>query len=230
MNCAMIDQRLDEYLDGALNQDETVALERHAGECLSCRTLLARESALRRSLRELPAPEPSEAFFDHILAQATTDNRGRRGWGRRIPGVGLALAASVMLVFAVGVLYRSGPAPVQDLPGLAIALNQPRDVSLVFESKHAVANTRFTIQLPDGIEVSGYPGQRELSWEGSLAQGKNLLVLPVEARSGRGGELVAAVTSTRNKKSFVLKMEVLSPQEAPIIDHADQETTPVTVI
>lgn len=230
MNCSTFDRRVNEYLDGALNPDEAVALERHAGECASCRALLAQERMLRRSLRELPAPEPSEAFFDRALAQAALDDRRRRGWNWRLPGIGLALAASVTLVFAVGVLYRSGPVPVQDLPGIAIALNQARDVSLVFESEHAMANAHFTIQLPEGIEVSGYPGQRELSWEGSLAQGKNLLVLPVEAHSGQGGELVAAVVSTGKRKDFILRMDVLSPQEAPITSHTDQETMPVTVM
>jgi hypothetical protein len=111
-----------------------------------------------------------------------------------------------------------------------IALNQAREVSLVFESEHAMENARFTIQLPEGVEVSGYPGQRELSWEGGLAQGKNLLVLPVEAHSGHGGELVAVVTHTGKRKNFALRLDVLPPQDAPATGLPDQVAVPVTVM
>ncbi|MCC6207933.1 MAG: zf-HC2 domain-containing protein [Gammaproteobacteria bacterium] len=227
MNCSAVDRLVDDYLDGALTPDEVATLEHHATECPSCRTLLASERDLRQALRDLPVPAPSEAFFDRAIAQAVTRNHRQY---RRMPGLGLALAASVMMVFAVGILYKSGPAPVQDIPGLAIALNQHQDVSLVLESEQSMEKARFTIRLPEGIEVSGYPGQRELSWEGSLAQGKNLLVLPVEAHSGRGGDLVAVVTHTGKRKNFVLRMDVLSPQETPITNHQNQNAATITVM
>ncbi len=226
MDCQQILKQLDDYLDGLLRPEMDIALERHIRQCRQCRSLLERENDLRRALRNLPAPEPSDAFFDRAIAQAVKHERRRLGW--RIPGA--ALAASIMLIFAVNVLYKSGAPPAQDIPGLMIALNQAREVSLVFESEHAMENARFTIQLPEGVEVSGYPGQRELSWEGGLAQGKNLLVLPVEAHSGHGGELVAVVTHTGKRKNFALRLDVLPPQDAPATGLPDQVAVPVTVM
>ncbi|MGD9729395.1 MAG: anti-sigma factor [Gammaproteobacteria bacterium] len=226
MDCQQIFKRLDDYLDGLLKPEVSIALERHIRQCRQCHALLDRENDLRRALRNLPAPEPSDAFFDRVIAQAVTHERRRPGW--RIPG--MALVASIMLIFAVNVLYKSGTPPVQDIPGLMIALNHAQEVSLVFESEHAMENARFTIQLPEGVEVSGYPGQRELSWEGGLAQGKNLLVLPVEAHSGHGGELTAVVTHTGKRKNFVLRLDVLPVQDAPVTSHPDQVAVPVTVM
>lgn len=227
MNCSAIDHLVDDYLDGMLTPADVAALERHVAACPLCRARMIREQNVRQLLRNLPAPEPSAEFFDRAIGQAVVRDPGRH---RRMSGLGLALAASVTLVFALGILYRSGPAPIQDIPGLAIALNQVQDVSLVLESDQPMQNARFTIQLPEGIEVSGYPGQRELSWEGSLSQGKNLLVLPVEAHSGQGGDLVAVVTHTGKRKNFVLKMNVLPSQDSPISNHQNQTAAPVTVM
>lgn len=227
MNCSAIDHLVDDYLDDVLAPEDVAVLERHVAACPLCRTRLVREQNMRRLLRKLPAPEPSLEFFDRAIAEAVA--RGpRRHW--RMSGLGLALAASVTLVFALGVLYRPGPIPAQDIPGLAIALNQIQDVSLVLESDQPMENARFTIRLPEGVEVDGYPGQRELSWEGRLAQGKNLLVLPVEAHGGQGGELVAVVTYTGKRKNFVLRMKVLPSRESPISNHQDQTAAPVTVM
>lgn len=224
MDCNRTSQLLDDYLDGLLKPEECVAVDRHTSECPACRALLARETRLRQTLRGLPVPEPSEMFFDRAIAQAVAHSQRRR-W--RIPG--MALAASIMLIFAVNFLLKPNTIPVQDILGLAITLNQIQEVSLVFESEHAMEDARFTIQLPEGIELSGYPGQREISWEGSLAQGKNLLVLPIEARGGHGGELIAYVTHTGKRKNFVLKMDVLSPKDPPIT-RSEQKTAPVVVI
>lgn len=226
MNCEVLKERLDDYLDGLTGSAEAIAVERHAAACPACRGLLARETMILAELRRLPAPEVSEAFIDRAIARAVAESRPQRPW--RLPA--LALAASLMVIIAVNFLLSPGTAPVQQgIPGLAIALNQTQEVSLVFESEHAMHNARFTIQLPEGLELSGYPGQREISWEGNLAQGKNLLVLPIEARSGHGGELIAHVTHTGKRKDFVLKMDVLPPQEAPLT-RMETHAAPITVM
>jgi anti-sigma factor RsiW len=107
MDCQQILKQLDDYLDGLLRPEMDIALERHIRQCRQCRSLLERENDLRRALRNLPAPEPSDAFFDRAIAQAVKHERRRLGW--RIPGA--ALAASIMLIFAVNVLYKSGAPP-----------------------------------------------------------------------------------------------------------------------
>lgn len=209
MGCNRINQHLDDYLDGLLAADERAAVEGHVKGCRDCSTLLATELRLRRALRQLPAPEPSEIFLDRAIARAAAQ---RQRWFTP----GLALAASVTLLVSANLLLKPATTPVQDIPGLTITLNQVREVSLVFDSEYAMENARFTIQLPEGIELSGYPGQREIIWEGALAPGKNLLVLPVEARSGRGGELIANVAHTGKRRNFILRMDVQASRESPI--------------
>jgi hypothetical protein len=39
------------------------------------------------------------------------------------------------------------------------------------------------IDLPAGIEIEGFPGQRQLRWETDLKAGRNTLTLPLTARS-----------------------------------------------
>lgn len=220
MNCEQLHQRLDEYLDGLIEAAETAAIDAHVQDCDACRATLARERALREALRGLPAPEPSEAFFDRAIAQAI--DHDRRHHRRRWAGLGGALAAGFALALAFNVLLGPGPgtsgnrAPHDEIPGLSIALDEVREVSLVFESRRALDDATFTVLLPEGVELAGFPGQREVRWHGRLARGRNLLVLPVEARGGQGGELVAYVDHAGRRKTFRLRMEVTSPRNSGI--------------
>ncbi len=69
--------------------------------------------------------------------------------------------------------------------------------------------------LPPGIELAGYPGQHEVSWEGRLEAGSNLLVLPIRALAGSGGDIVTRIQHTEREKTFIVRMEVSAGQHPP---------------
>lgn len=218
MNCNDLHTKLDDYLDGLLSGEDAGALETHAGDCADCRMRLARERELRRALRALPVPDPDEGFFDRALARAAAQHTNVRPHRHRfsfgLGAVGGALAASLVLVLGWNMLR--GPAEMpghSEIPGVSIALNEVREVSLVVESARNLDNTTFTVLLPEGVELAGFPSQREVSWQGPLVKGKNLLVLPIRASTAGGGELVAFVKHTEKRKTFRLRMDVVpTPQ------------------
>lgn len=223
MNCDRLQARLDDYLDGELTAEEGHALEAHARDCGGCRARLARERELREALRRLPVPEPDEAFFDRALAQAAS-RRPRwvsrhHGLSLGIGAIGGALAASLVLVLGWNLLVGPSGSPAhQEIPGLSIALNEVREVSLVVESARTLDNATFTVLLPEGVELAGFPSQREVSWQGRLVKGENLLVLPIRASAAGDGELVAYVQHTDKRKTFRLKMDVKPASQSQHLD------------
>jgi hypothetical protein len=64
------------------------------------------------------------------------------------------------------------------------------------------------VSLPDGIELDGFPGQREITWETSLQEGKNLLPLTLVAVTPTGGELLARLEHDDRDRTFRLRVEV----------------------
>ena len=62
--------------------------------------------------------------------------------------------------------------------------------------------------LPDGVELAGFPGQREIAWQTNLVEGKNLLPLELIALTLVGGEVLARLEHDNRKRTFRLRIEV----------------------
>lgn len=211
MNCLEIQNKLDDFLDESVSDIEKDALAAHLDDCAQCRQALEKAQALRTALRALPVEGPGEGFYERALHHAMEHDRHRPHLY-----VGGAIAAGFALILVGGLLFKQ-PAMdpgqlTQEIPGLTISLNESRDVRLVFNSSLALAEATFKVVLPPGVELRGYPDQREITWEGSLQEGKNLLVLPLIARNTGGGELTAYVSHGDKRKAFRLRMEVKQHQ------------------
>jgi hypothetical protein len=89
-----------------------------------------------------------------------------------------------------------------------MTLEEPRTINLVFASAEALNAATLTVQLPPGIEMSGFPGQREVTWETSLTTGKNLLPLKLIATSPQGGEILATLRHDDRSRTFRLRVDI----------------------
>jgi hypothetical protein len=65
-----------------------------------------------------------------------------------------------------------------------------------------------TVTLPDGIELAGFPGQREIAWQTSLVEGKNFLPLELIALTPAGGEVLARLEHDDRDRTFRLRIDV----------------------
>ena len=207
MNCRETSYLLDDFIDAALTAGQRSALIAHVESCDSCMRMLESAQELQRSLRELPAPRPRDGFFDQALAKAAAGHR-HRYWHRTLGG---ALAAGLGLVFVFN-LWLMSPAGEPDnsdagIPSIHIALQETRNIKLLFVADHALQDARLTLLLPANIELSGYDGQRRLSWTTQLKKGNNLLVLPVTAHRAGAGTLTAELEQQGKKEIFRIDME-----------------------
>lgn len=161
-------------------------------------------------LQDYPVPEATAAFYDKALARATHEGsrRQRRRW--MLTGFGSAVAAGLALWFVGGFFFAAPDVPdaPADIPGITMTLEEPRTVNLVFASAAALDSALLTLTLPDGIELAGFPGQREVAWQTSLKEGKNLLPLKLIAVSPAGGDLLARLEHKDRGRTFRLRIEV----------------------
>jgi len=161
-------------------------------------------------LKDYPMPAADAGFYDQALVRATHEGSRRQRNRWLLTGFGAAIAATVA-VWVVGSMLLSNPQlPDQNaaIPGVTIALEETRTVNLVFASETALDAATLTVTLPDGIELNGFPGQREITWETSLNAGKNLLPLTLVALQPAGGELLARLEHDERNRTFRLRVDV----------------------
>lgn len=168
------------------------------------------DNDLQDLLRDYPMPDARAGFYDEALLRAAQEGarRTRNRW--LVTGFGSAIAAGIAIWFLSGVFMTSPTltAPDADIPGVTIALEQTNTVNLVFASASRLDSATLTVILPEGIELAGFPGQREISWETSLNEGKNLLPLKLIALTPAGGELYARLVHNNRDREFRLRVDV----------------------
>lgn len=168
------------------------------------------EQELLELLRDYPVPEADAGFYDRALVRAVHkgSKRQRNRW--MLAGFGSAIAAGLAIWAITAMLMTTPQAPDAQptIPGVTIAMEQEHTVRLVFASAEALDSATLTVSLPEGIELAGFPGQREITWETSLREGRNLLPLTLIALTPAGGELQARLEHKDRNRTFRLRVDV----------------------
>lgn len=168
------------------------------------------EQELLELLKDYPVPEAQAGFYDQALVQAAHQGTQRQRNRWLMTGFGSAIAAGLAIWVITAMLMTTPQVPGVDpaIPGVTIALEQEQTVRLVFASATALDSATLTVSLPEGIELAGFPGQREITWETSLQEGKNLLPLTLIALTPAGGELLATLEHDDRNRTFRLLVDV----------------------
>lgn len=210
MACTRINEKLDDYTDGILDAGEMRTLDEHIDSCSLCRNTVESARRLRELLRDYPVPAPDTAFFDQALARAS--HVGTKGQRNRwiMTGFGGAIAAG-LIAWVIGAMLLQTPVltgPAAVIPGVTMALEEPRTVNLVFSSAIPLVDAVLTVSLPDGIEIEGFEGLQEITWKTSLQAGKNILPLKLIAVAPHGGILLARLEHDDRDRTFRIRVDV----------------------
>jgi len=168
------------------------------------------DQEIQALLKDYPMAEATTAFYDQALVRATHEGTRRQRNRWLMTGFGGALAAGLALWLIGGFFLTTPNLPATDpnIPGITMTLEEPRTVNLMFASVTDLDSATLTVTLPDGIELAGFPGQREIAWQTNLKQGKNYLPLELIAVTPVGGEVLARLEHNDRDRTFRLRVEV----------------------
>jgi hypothetical protein len=166
-------------------------------------------AALLADYRDVSVPKPAEGYYDRALARAVSEGHKRQRNRWVMTGFGGAVAAAMALWIVSGVFFTSPDFDAPAVPSVTMALEQPQTFNLVFSSAEPLDDATMTVFLPEGIEIDGMPGQREITWMTSLSEGRNILPLTLIATTPVGGELLATLQHEDDDKSFRLQVTVI---------------------
>jgi hypothetical protein len=209
MNCTRARLLLEEQIDGSLEHLREAALAEHLRGCEDCALERDAMRALQAQLAALPVTPARAGFADRVLAAAHAAQPAVQPAAprSRVPAwLGGALAASLLL--ATGMWFGR-----QSLPEVMAVSDQP--VRLVFRSEDALAGVTIELNLPEGVELSGYPGQRHLVWQSDIQAGPNLLELPVQVH-GSGGVLTATLNHGSERREFAVRVVPAAPENTDV--------------
>ena len=190
MNCTDIDQHIDGFLEGDLPSLRKQAFERHVSRCDACATKVNAERQLRAMLQAMPVPEPSADFRKRVFARVREEHSSEpqnHFQMKMAAGFASVTAFSLTLWFMSG-LHVTGPVN-QPERVVAVAANESQSLRIMFEADNDIKQAELNVDLPDNVQLVGYPARKTLSWKTDLHKGQNILALPVQATSKGRGEL-----------------------------------------
>lgn len=195
MNCREFREQWSEWHegDGAVPGD---AMAAHRRDCAACARYDRQMRRMIAELGQLPLPGEVPAA-------------GRR---RHAPGPRwLALAATLVVGVALGVMLAprfNGGARLHAEP---VSLDGPgvHRVAVSFETPKQLRTVEFVVELPPGVELVGFPGQRSVRWQGRLAAGRSQLQLPLRVTSGAElGTLVTRVVHETGERRLEVPLRL----------------------
>jgi hypothetical protein len=211
MNCQEFLTQLDEYMAGELEPRVIDAAGAHVRACPSCQQRLTRRHELRARLRSQNVPPPRPVFFAQALVHARQSAPTRLSLWPRLVGAALAASLAVWIGFGAWSGSQQTPSASDKLAGIVIALHETKTIQLAFNAEQALTGAMLHIHLPDGIELRGFPDQREVHWRTDLARGVNLLSLPLTAVAASQGTLRARLEHDARSTEFTVPLRVHGP-------------------
>jgi hypothetical protein len=208
MNCKQALEYRDDYIDGFLSQDEKVAVREHLDNCRQCHAAFKRDEEMLQALRALPVPAPSPGFVSHSIQHAQSAGKWQMPKSLT-PLLSAAMAACLVLWLVTG-FPRMSEHTARELPTaqVIIKINEEKIVNVVVNAPRDLLDAHVTIELPEQLEMVGFPGKREIEWKTDLRKGRNLLSLPIVAKRTGNVELVARIDHDNKSKLLKLAMQI----------------------
>ena len=215
MNCQQIHAQLDNFIDGQLPEELQGEWQAHIDSCPECHARVFQAQEIQAALILTPVPDMKPGFAQKALHQATGKQHQRRGFA---VGFSTALAAGLAMLVVTGGLLPTLNSTTTSLPDVAVSVEAVQTVNLAFDSANYIEKATLTIALPDHVELAGYPGLKQLTWQTSLKQGRNVLPLPIKALQHSSGQpigpLQASIEINGKTKSFQAPIRV-NKQDQP---------------
>ena len=211
MNCTQSQQLLDDYLDGSLSDAQQNTLQAHLTECDDCSHIFEKADKVLSALKNIPVL-PARADFEQrmlaFLQQDKTDRHNKSHWFAT--GFASAFAASfaLWLVFSPVSILNTPTNKVQTekIEVVKLTIQQPRTIDLVFNLNDDLDDATLSLELPDKIQISGYPGEQKLQWKTSFKKGSNRLALPLIATEVENGFLIAKLSKKGKTRVFRIQI------------------------
>lgn len=225
MNCSQYQNMLDDYLDGALSTIQLDSLNGHLNNCEVCSSTFLQAKAVIQNLKNIPVPPAKNGFEQRMLKfleKKQPKKYQQRNWFMAGFGSALAATLTLWLHFSPVSTFTQN---IDEVSTINLTVKQSQKVDLVFNLTNDLADATLILDLPNKIEIVGYPGKRQLKWKTSFKKGANRLALPLFAAEKQNGILTASLIKKGKTKLFRIRLNSQLPASSMfILDETDNQT------
>jgi len=151
----------------------------------------------------MPVKYADKGFEQRVLNKVH-NRHSKQGNSHFFTGFATAMAASLAVWFAVSLFQPD--VTEQNTTVVNLEINAPHTIKLKFDAPAKLSQVTLSIELPDHVELSDYPGRKTLSWQTSFNKGSNILLLPVKAIDNGKGTLIAHIKYGNKTKRFSITL------------------------
>lgn len=197
MNCDEFRHNWTDWHEGWSARDEAEAMAAHRASCDAC-------AAYDRQMRQL---------LSQLAALGETPARSRETASAQRPSTRwMALAATLVIGIVIGVVASTQFGSEHGhMSADVVPFEEPgtHRVAIAVDSPNALDEVEFVVELPEGAELIGYPGQREVRWHSDLAAGESRLQLPLRIREGADlGVLVTRIVHHEREQRLEVPLQL----------------------
>lgn len=213
MNCTQFQNTMDDYIDGTLSAIQLNHVQTHLNQCGKCRHIFIKALSLTAALKDMPVPSAKIGYEQRMLKfleKKQPQKTHIQNW--LIAGFGSAIAATftLWLTFSSPSIFSPN---AENVNTVNLFVQKEQTVDLIFNLTNELTDATLTLELPDNVEISGFPGKRQLSWNTSFKKGANRLALPIIASEENSGILIARLSSNGTSKIF--RVHINTRQSSP---------------
>jgi len=167
-----------------------------------------RGSEALATLKNREVGNTPDGLFDQVMSKVTlpqdAHQHAKRFWMGT--GFGAALAASIFAIAVTFGWFGSQSTSNLDSAQYEIVLHEPREMDIAIETDKELKGATISIILAGNVEISGFAGQRELTWTEDLDAGVNRLSLPLVATGKDGGQVVVRLIHPKSEQVFIVNL------------------------
>lgn len=215
MQCQQFKAQLGIFRDLPPASRKRKAILRHARKCPRCAREFEVELRLQNCLTQFPIPEKPTRLEDRVMSRALLSRSRFKRTGKKNRGIAIAVTSTAFVSsFALVAILTfwihpfSSPRGANGLPQVTLTLHQARPVGFIFHVHQPLHKAHIVVNLPKGVAVYGRHDQ-QISWNGDLKAGANLLELPLVARK-RGGGVITAEVNLAGSKTPVAQIRLVA--------------------
>lgn len=167
---------------------------------------------LSEALRRMPTPSLRAGFIDQALSRAVAAAEPREApsrlhaFGRWETWMGAAVGAALAVMATVFVMRPD--VPVAPAAGVTLAMNESRNVEVLIDSERTLDDATIRIAASGSVELEGFDDRRAVEWQTRLERGRNVLSLPVVARTEGAAQLVAVIEHEGRSRRIAINLIV----------------------
>ena len=169
---------------------------------------------LSEALKGMPVPPPRNGFVDDVMHLATRPAAQRTStmhllarWEMWLGMVVGAAATVLVTVFIVS------PREGASTSNITLAVNESRNIDVLIDSERTLDDATIRVAASGPVELDGLGDKHEVEWQARLERGRNVLSLPVVARSTGEAQLIAVVEHAGKKRRVGVSLSVRRPRD-----------------